>query len=291
MSRFKAGLDAAGRLVAWHNTSAGQAILPQVLGRSFATVLSRSADLPGAGLDKTTLEGAFDQPYEWPHARIAFAAVQSPVPVGYWRSVGHSHQAFFTECFLDEVAHAAKLDPLAVRLSRLSDHPRHARVLQRVAELSHWGQALPPLPDGTPRARGLALHQSFGSVVAQVAEVSVTAQREIRVHRVICVIDCGLAVNPNLIRQQMESAVVFGLSAALYGNIDIRAGQVQQTNFHNYPALRIQDCPVVETEIVSSGDAPQGVGEPGTPPIAPAVANAVYALTGQRLRSLPLRLA
>ncbi len=283
VSRFKAGLDAAGNLTAWHNTSAGQAIVPQVLKRSFG--------LPGAGLDKTAGEGAFDQPYEWPNARIAHVMVDLPVPVGFWRSVGHSHQAFFKECFIDEAAAAAGKDPVAFRAALLARHPRQRRVLERAAERSGWGQALPQMSDGSRRARGVALHQSFGSVVAQVAEVSVTPDKRIRVHRVVCVIDCGLALNPNLIRQQMESGIVFGLSAALYGEIGIASGQVQQSNYHDFPVLRIDACPVIETDIIASKEGPEGVGEPGTPPIAPAVANALFALTGQRLRALPLKLA
>jgi isoquinoline 1-oxidoreductase subunit beta len=283
VSRFKAAFDAAGNLTAWHNTSAGQAIVPQVLKRSFG--------LPGAGPDKTTSEGAFDQPYEWPHARIGHAIVELPLPVGFWRSVGHSHQAFFKEGFIDEAAAAAGKDPVAFRAALLARHPRHLRVLTRVAELSGWDQALSGAADGSKRARGVALHQSFGSVVAQVAEVSVTPDKRIRVHRVVCVIDCGFPVNPNLIRQQMESGIVFGLSAALYGEIGINKGQVQQTNYDNYPVLRIDECPVIETDIIPSREYPEGVGEPGTPPIAPAVANALFALTGQRLRALPLKLA
>jgi isoquinoline 1-oxidoreductase beta subunit len=180
---------------------------------------------------------------------------------------------------------------VAFRAALLARHPRHLAVLQRVAALSGWGQPLAAAADGAKRARGVALHQSFGSVVAQVAEVSLTPERAIRVHRVVCVIDCGLAVNPNLIKQQMESGIVFGLSAALYGDISIAKGQVQQSNFHDYRVLRIDECPAIETEIIASSAHPEGVGEPGTPPIAPAVANALFALTGQRLRALPLKLA
>ena len=283
VSRFKAGLNASGQLVAWHNLSAGQAIVPQVLSRTFG--------LPGAGPDKTTSEGAFDQPYEWPHARIAHEAVNLPLPVGFWRSVGHSHQAFFKECFVDEVAHAAKQDPVKFRAALLQNHPRHLQVLLKAADLAGWGDPLPAGPKGEQRARGVALHQSFGSVVAQVAEVSVGADKTIRVHRVVCVIDCGAAINPNLIAQQMESAVVFGLTAALYGEVTLKDGQVQQSNFHDHPLLRMADCPRVETHIIASAEPPEGVGEPGVPPIAPAVANALFALTGQRLRALPLKLA
>ena len=281
VSRFKAGLDAKGQLSAWHNTSTSQAVVPQVLNRLFG--------LPAAGPDKTTAEGAFDQAYEWPHAKISHCAVDLPVPVGFWRSVGHSHQAFFKESFVDEVAHAAGQDPLAFRLSLLKNHPRHARVLQTVAEKSGWKPAPFKAADGSQRAMGLALHESFGSIVAQVVEVSATAN-QIKVHRVWCVIDCGTAVNPDLIAQQMEGSVAFGLTAALHGRIQLSKGRVQQSNFHDYPLLRMPDMPRVDTFIMPSEATPEGVGEPGTPPVAPALANALFTLTGQRLRSLPLSL-
>jgi isoquinoline 1-oxidoreductase subunit beta len=291
VSRFKAGLDAQGKLTAWHNVSAGQAIVPQALGRLYGLPVN----LASSGPDKTTSEGAYDQPYEWPHARIGHVMVDLPVQVGFWRSVGHSHQAFFKESFVDEAAHAAGANPLAFREALLQKHPRHLKVLQAVAKLAGWGSAAEnanlKAPDGAKMARGIALHHSFGSVVAQVAEVSLTPDKTIRVHRVFCVIDCGTAVNPNLIRQQMEGAVVFGLSAALYGNISIDKGRVQQSNFHDQPVLRMAECPGISTEIMASSEPPEGVGEPGTPPIAPAVANALFALTGQRLRSLPLKMA
>ena len=283
VARFKAGFDAQGRLTAWHNSSAGQAIVPQVLARQFG--------LPGAGPDKTTSEGAFDQPYEFANARVGHKIVDLPVPVGFWRSVGHSHQAFFKEGFIDEVAHAVAQDAVAFRAALLQKHPRHLAVLNRCAQLAGWGTPLAASADGAKRARGVALHQSFGAVVAQIAEVSVDADKRIRVHRVVCVIDCGMAINPNLIRQQMESGIVFGLSAALYGRITIDKGQVRQSNFHDVQALRIDECPLIETDIIASTLHPEGVGEPGTPPIAPAVANALFALTGQRLRELPLALA
>ncbi len=282
VSRFTAGLDDKGHLKAWKNASASQAVLPQILNRLFG--------LPSAGPDKTTAEGAFDQPYEWPNASVTHSAIDLPVPVGFWRSVGHSHQAFFKESFIDEVAHAAKQDPLAFRLSLLQKHPRHARVLQLAADKSGWKTTSYKHADGSLRAMGLALHESFGSIVAQVAEVSVKDGKP-QVHKVWCAIDCGTAVNPDLIAQQMEGAVAFGLSAALYGQINLDKGRVQQSNFHNYPVLRLPQMPVVETFILDSDAHPQGVGEPGTPPIAPAVANALYILSGQRLRSLPLTLA
>jgi isoquinoline 1-oxidoreductase beta subunit len=205
---------------------------------------------------------------------------------------GHSHQAFFKESFVDECAHAAGADPVAFRLALLRKHPRHAAVLQRVAQLSGWGSAPAAAADGARVARGVALHQSFGSIVAQVAEVSLNpdpaAPQPLRVHRVFCVIDCGVAVNPNLIRQQMDSAVVFGLTAALHGGITVEKGRVQQGNFDRLGMLRMADCPAVVSEIMASAEHPEGVGEPGMPPIATAVANAWFALSGQRLRSLPL---
>ncbi len=286
VARLQAGLDAQGQLVAWQQVSAGPTILPQVMQRHFGLPAALVALSP----DKTAQEGAFDQPYEWPAARVAHVAADSPVPVGFWRAVGHSHQAFFKEAFLDEAAHAAGADPLAFRAGLLQQHPRHLAVLQAAARLGGWGTPLPPAADGAPQARGIALHHSFGSVVAQVARVSMGGDGAIRVHHVACAIDCGTAVNPNLIRQQMEGGVQFGLSAALYGGVDIVRGQVQQSNFHDQPQLRLAQAPDVDTVILPSSAAPEGVGEPVMTCIAPAVANALFVLTGQRLRSLPLRL-
>ncbi|MFM0608485.1 molybdopterin-dependent oxidoreductase [Paraburkholderia sediminicola] len=283
VSRLKAGFDKDNKLVAWHATSASQAIVPESLVRYYG--------MPRIPIDKTTCEGAFDQPYEWPTARVAHKIVELPVPVGFWRSVGHSHQAFFTEGFTDELAVAITQDPITFRAALLVQHPRHLAVLRRVAALSDWGHPIARAADGTKRARGVALHEAFGSVVAQVVEVSVGPNKQIRVHRVVCVIDCGLPVNPNLIRQQMESGIVFGLSTALQDEITINGGQVTQKNFVDFPVVRMNDCPVIETDIMPSQMHPQGVGELGVPPVAPAVANAVFALTGQRLRALPLRLA
>jgi isoquinoline 1-oxidoreductase beta subunit len=277
LCRCKAGLDPQGKLVAWTSTSAGS-----------------SMGAPSF-LDSAT-DGASNTAYVFPNARIAHQPVESAVTGGIWRSVAHSQNAFFTESFIDECAAAAGKDPVAFRAELLNSNPRHLRVLRRAAELARWGQpqgaaADGAATDGAKRAQGIAIHRSFGSVVAQVAEVSLTQDKLIRVHRVYCVIDCGVAVNPNLIRQQMEGAIVYGLSAALQGEITIDKGQVQQSNFHDYAPLRIDECPAIEVEIIASDEPPGGVGEPGTPPIAPAVANAVYALTGQRLRSLPLKAA
>jgi isoquinoline 1-oxidoreductase beta subunit len=283
VSRFAAGLDAQGRIAAWRNVSAGQAITPQFL--------PRDVGFPGGGPDKTTSEGAFDPAYEFPAVRVAHEAVELPVPVGYWRSVGHSHQAFFKESFLDECAHAASADPFQYRADLLAKHPRQRAVLELAAAKAGWGTPLADAADGAKKARGIALHESFGSIVAQVAEVSIGSDQRIRVHRVVCAIDCGVPVNPNIIAQQVESAVVYGLTAALYGNIDIERGRVKQGNFHEYQPLRLFECPQVETHVVQSPEAPEGVGEPGLPPIAPAVANAVFVLSGKRLRSLPLKVA
>lgn len=275
VSRFTAGLDGEGRIAAWRNISASQSIVPDFLARTFG--------MPGMGPDKTTSEGAFDQAYAFPHARVAHVVVDLPVPVGFWRAVGHSHQSFFVESFIDECAHAAGRDPLAYRLELLAEHPRERAVLELAAARAGWPQARE-----AGRALGLALHESFGTLVAQVAEVSRTEAGRIRVHRIVCAVDCGIPINPNLIAQQMESAVIYGLSAALGGRIDIENGQVQQGNFDDYPTLSLAECPVIETHLVQSAAPPGGIGEPGLPPVAPAVANAVFALTGTRLRTLPL---
>jgi isoquinoline 1-oxidoreductase subunit beta len=286
LANFEAALDAQGQIKAWVNHAASQHIVPQYM--------PRNAGLPLAGPDKTSIEGAFDQAYEFAHAHVSHTAVNLPVPVGFWRSVGHSHQAFFKESFLDECVHAAtqaghSSDPLAYRLALLKQHPRHAAVLQLAASKAGWGRLSKRAPGSTPTAQGLALHESFGSIVALVAEVSVNAN-QIRVHKVTVAVDCGIGVNPNGLAQQVESSVIFGLSAALYGKIDFKEGQVQQSNFHDYPALRMGDSPAIETHIIPSTRAPSGMGEPALPPVAPAVANALFALTGKRLRALPLSL-
>jgi len=273
-----AALDPRGEPLGLRIASAADAITPRWIERNLPW-LAGPIDLP----DKTTSEGLFDLPYGIANQRMSHAATTSGVPVGYWRSVGHSHNAFFSESFIDELAHAARRDPVAFRLGLLSAMPRHAEVLGVAAREAGWGSAL-----DASRARGVALHESFGSIVAQVAEVSLVAGRP-RVHRVVCAIDCGVAVNPGIVAQQMESAVVFGLTAALHGRIDIEAGAVRQSNFHDYPLLTVAETPHIETHIVASTRAPAGAGEPGTPPIAPAVANAIHALTGKRLRELPLR--
>jgi len=277
LAKFQASLDEKGEVSSLRIKSAGDAITPRWMARA-APHLSGPIDMP----DKTASEGLFDLPYGFASQHMSHVATQSGVPVGFWRSVGHSHNAFFSESFIDELAAATKQDPLAFRLKLLKDAPRYAAVLQLAADKAAWGT---PLPAG--RARGIALHESFGSIVAQVAEVSLT-EGQIRVHRVVCAIDCGTVVNPGTVAQQMESSVVYGLSAALFGKIDIVGGVVQQGNFPTYPMVSLSQAPQVETHIVPSTRHPAGVGEPAVPPLAPAVGNALFALTGKRQRALPL---
>ncbi|MEO8154522.1 MAG: molybdopterin cofactor-binding domain-containing protein [Rhizobacter sp.] len=274
---MQASIDAQGAVSGLAITSAGDMISPRWMERGLPA-LAGPVDLP----DKTASDGLFDLPYAIANQRMAHVATHSGVPVGFWRSVGHSHNAFFSESFIDELAFELKKDPVAFRLSLLADMPRHAAVLKLAASKAGWGQ---PLPVG--RARGVALHESFGSIVAEVVEVSLIDGKP-RVHRVVCAADIGTVVNPGIVAQQMEGAVIFGLSAALHGRIDIVGGVVQQTNFPTYPVLKLADAPRVETYLVPSTNPPGGVGEPGTPPIAPAVANALFVLTGKRLRALPL---
>ncbi|MEP7297377.1 MAG: molybdopterin cofactor-binding domain-containing protein [Burkholderiales bacterium] len=275
---MQASLDVQGLPTSLAITSAGDAITPRWMARAIP-LLAGPVDTP----DKTASEGLFDLPYGVPNQRIAHVATRSGVPVGFWRSVGHSHNAFFSESFIDELAFEAKQDPVAFRLGLLKEAPRHAAVLRLASDKAGWGS---PLAAG--RARGVALHESFGSIVAQVVEVSVNAGKP-RVHRVVCAADVGIVVNPGIVAQQMESAVIFGLSAALFGRIDIEGSVVKQSNFPDYPVLKLADTPRIETHLIASGRHPGGVGEPGTPPIAPALANALFVLTGRRLRSLPLQ--
>jgi isoquinoline 1-oxidoreductase beta subunit len=205
------------------------------------------------------------------------------VPVGFWRSVGSSQNAYVTECFLDELAAAAGKDPYEFRRVLLTKHPRHLGVLELAAQKAGWGSSLP-----AGRTRGIAVAEAFGSYCAQVAEVSLESN-QVRVHRVVCAIDCGMVVNPDTVVAQMESGIVYGLTAALKGEITLKDGRVEQGNFNDYPLLRLDEMPEIEVHIVKSSEHPGGVGEPGTPPIAPAVANAVFAATGKPVRKLPIR--
>lgn len=278
LHRVQIGVDEKGMPSAWQHAVVGQSIL---VGTPMEPMMVKD------GIDATSVEGVADSPYLKGIAahRVDMHSPKTGIPVLWWRSVGHSHTAFVMEGLIDELALAAKQDPVAYRRALLKDHPRHLGALNLAAEKAGWGT---PLAAG--RARGIALHESFGSIVAQVAEVSVQ-DGQIRVHRVTCAVDCGIAVNPAGIAAQLESGVAFGLSAALHSRLDFQEGRVQQSNFHDYVVLRLGEMPQVDVHIVPSTEKPGGVGEPGTPPVAPAVANALAALTGQRLRELPLRLA
>jgi len=272
-SAISAGLDYTGWPTAWMHTIVGQSIAE---GTPFAAAMVKN------GVDRTSVEGASDLAYEVPNVTVDLHSPASPVPVLWWRSVGHTHTGFVVESFIDELARAAGQDPYAFRRGLLAEHPRHLGVLDLAAQKAGWGSPLPP-----GRARGMAVHASFGSWCAQIAEVSIEGNA-IRVHRVVCAVDCGRAINPETIRAQMEGGVVFGLSAALYGQITLKQGRVQQNNFHDYPVLRMSSMPVIEVHIVPSTAPPSGIGEPGTPLMAAALGNALFSLTGQRVRSLPL---
>ena len=276
LHRVRVALGDDGLPAAWDHAMVGQSIMT---GTPFEASFAKT------GVDPSSVEGVADSPYLKAIAnhRVQLHDYRAPVPVLWWRSVGHSHTAFVMESMIDELARASGVDPVAYRRRLLADQPRHLGVLNLAAEKAGWGS---PPPVG--RARGVAVHECFGSYVAQVAEVSL-ANGRIRVHRVVCAIDCGIAVNPATIEAQMESGIAFGLGAALESAITFADGRVQQSNFDDYRVLRLPAMPQVEVHIVPSRERPGGVGEPGTPPIAPAVANAVAALTGQRLRELPLR--
>lgn len=277
VARLRATVDSQGELASLRIKSAGDAISPRWMARALPA-LAGPVDTP----DKTTAEGLFDLPYGIAHQHMEHVATRMGVPVGFWRSVGHSHNAFFSEGFIDELAEMLKQDTVVLRRTLLAKAPRHLAVLNLAADKAGWGKSLP-----TGRARGVALHESFGSIVAEVAEVSLS-NGKLRVHRVVCAADCGTVVNPAIVAQQMESSVIYALTAALHGRVDIHSGVVQQTNFPNYPMVKLAESPRVETYLVASERSPGGVGEPGVPPLAPAVANALYTLTGKRQRALPL---
>ena len=278
VERIKVGLGEDGYPVAWHQVMVGQSIMS---GTFMEAMMVKN------GIDETSTEGVANSPYvlDTPAHRVDLHSPVTGIPVLWWRSVGHSVNGFVMEGFIDELAHAAGQDPLEYRRHLLQKHPRQLAALNLAAEKFGWGT-----PPAQGRGHGIAVHESFGSFVAQIAEVSVE-DGAIRVHRVVCAIDCGLAVNPEGVAAQMESGIVFGLGAALHSTLTLKDGGVQESNYHDYRVLRLDEMPKVEVHIVPSTERMGGVGEPGTPPIAPAVANAVFALTGQRLRELPLRLA
>jgi len=279
LHRIEAGLDSQGRPVAWRHSIVGQSILT---GTPFEQFMVKN------GIDATSVEGVVDSPYleEIRDRRIVVHSPRLPVPVLWWRSVGNTHTAFAMESAIDELAWAAGRDPLEFRSMLLADKPRHLRALKAAAKKAGWGT-----PASKDRARGLAVHESFGSIIAQVAEVSVDKDKEIHVHKVSCAVDCGTAINPLGIEAQVQGAMAFGLAAVLHSEVTLKAGRVEQSNFHDYLVLRMPEMPEVSVQVLESDAKMGGIGEPATAPISAAVANAVYALTRQRLRSLPLRLA
>ena len=273
LHRLEAALDNNGQLVGWQHRIVGQSI---IAGTAFAAVMVKD------GIDGTSVEGAANLPYAVPNMSVELNTTETGVPVLWWRVVGSSHTAYATEAFIDEIAHAAGKDPFAFRQAMLEHHPRHKAVLELAAKAAGWGS---PLPKG--KGRGIAVAEAFGTYVAQVAEVTVAPNGKVKVDRIVCAVDCGTPINPDVITAQMEGGIGFGLGAALYGAITLKDGQVEQTNFDAYQVLRIDEMPKVEVHIVPSPEAPTGVGEPGVAPVGPAVANAVFAATGKRLRVLP----
>lgn len=272
--RVAAGLDAGGKIVGWDHNIVGQSI---IAGTPFEPFMVKD------GVDATSVEGIADTPYDIPGMRATLHSTKDGIPSLWWRSVGHTHTAFVMETMMDELAKAAGQDPVEFRRGYLAKHPRVLKVLNLAAEKSGWG--------GKPAkgvGRGIAVHESFGSVCAHVVDVSID-KGQIKVLRVVSVIDCGLVVNPLTVTAQVESATAYGLTAALYGQVTLKDGVVEQSNFHDYPILRMNEMPKMEVHFVEGGTAPTGVGEPGTPPVAPAVANAVFALTGKRLREMPFK--
>ncbi|HEX2112999.1 MAG TPA: xanthine dehydrogenase family protein molybdopterin-binding subunit [Alphaproteobacteria bacterium] len=271
--KVSVGLDGRGNIAGWHHRIVGQSIL---VGTPFESMLVKN------GVDATSVEGVSDTLYAIAPFRTEVTNAKVGVPVLWWRSVGHTHTAYVMETMIDEIAAASGKDPVALRRELLRDHPRHLAVLNLAADRAGWGA---PLPSG--RFRGVALHESFATRVAQVAEISLDGSGGFKVERVVCAVDCGLAINPDVVRAQMEGGIAFGLSAAMAEAITLDSGRVEQSNYDSYTPLRIEQMPKVEVHIVPSTEPPTGVGEPGVPPIAPAVANAIAAATGQRIRSLP----
>lgn len=274
MTRVRAALDDQGNPAAWQQSVVSQPVIKASPFAKFA--------IKADGVDPSTVEGAANMPYAIANLSVDINDGNPTVPIQWWRSVGHSHNAFVVESVLDELAALGDQDPLELRRRLLAGKPRDLAVLNAAARMANWGAKLP-----AGRARGIALHESFGSIAAQVAEVSVI-DAQVRVHRVWCAIDCGFAVNPSGVVAQMESGIIYGLSAALSGEITLENGQPVQGNFDTYPILRIGETPKIEVQIVPSEGPMGGAGEPGTPPIAPAVCNAIFAATGQRIRRLPI---
>jgi isoquinoline 1-oxidoreductase beta subunit len=271
--RMSAGLDEKGMPVAWNHRFAGSSILARWLPPAFNN-----------GLDPDTTDGAIDLVYALPNLHVEYLRVEPPgIPTAFWRSVGPSHNVFVTESFMDELAAAAERDAVAYRRALLDKAPRAKAVLELAAEKAGWGQ---PLPKGV--GRGVSVQFVFGTYMAQVAEVEVSREGAVRVRRVVCAVDCGIVVNPDTVQAQIQSAIIFGVTAALYGEITLKDGRVEQTNFDTYQILRMNEAPAIEVHIVQSLEPPGGMGEAGTSAIVPAVTNAIFAATGRRLRKLPI---
>jgi isoquinoline 1-oxidoreductase beta subunit len=270
--RVSAGLDADGQPVAWSHRITGSSIL-----KRWAPPLYNN------GLDPETVDGAVQPPYALPNILIDYVNHEPPIPTAFWRGVGPTHNVFVVESFIDELAVAAKQDPVAYRSALLEKNPRAKAVLQLAAEKAGWSQALPP-----GRGRGVSLQFAFGTYMAQVAEVEVAKDGSVTVKRVVCAVDAGVIVNPNTVQAQIESGVIFGISGVLYGQATLKDGRIEQANFHDVRVLRINEAPLIETHIVRSTEAPGGMGEAGTSALAPAVTNAIHAATGKRLRRLPV---
>jgi isoquinoline 1-oxidoreductase beta subunit len=259
--------------VAWNNRFAGSSIIARWLPPGFNN-----------GLDSDTTEGAIDLVYALPNMHVEYVRVEPPgIPTAFWRSVGPSHNVFVTESFMDELAAAAKQDAVAYRVALLDKAPRAKAVLELAAEKAGWGQ---PLPEGV--GRGVSLQFVFATYLAQVAEVEVSKDGTVRVRRVVCAVDCGTVINADTVRAQIQSAIIFGITAALYGQITLKDGRVEQTNFDTYQMLRMNEAPAIEVYIIQSSEPPGGMGEAGTSAIVPAVTNAIFAATGKRLRKLPI---
>ncbi|GAB4062958.1 xanthine dehydrogenase family protein molybdopterin-binding subunit [Uliginosibacterium sediminicola] len=278
--RIEAALDAQGNATAWRHRLVGQSILS---GSPFAGMVQN-------GIDPVSVEGAANLPYAIPAKLVDLhTPTDIAVPSHWWRSVGSTHTAYSTETFIDELAKQAGKDPVAYRLDLLKNQPRHSAVLKLAAEKAGWGTPLKPGKKGERRARGVAVHESFGSYVAEVAEITLQRDGSIRVDRVVCGVDCGVPINPDVIRAQVEGSIGYALSAALHGAITLKEGVVEQSNFHDYAPIRINEMPKVEVHIIASPEKPTGIGEPAVPPLAPAVANAIAAASGKRLRDLPFK--
>jgi len=271
--RMAAGLDAQGLPVAWSHRICGSSIIARWAPPVFKN-----------GYDPDTIDGALELPYSFPNVRLEYVQNEPKgIQTAFWRSVGPSQNIFVVESFIDELAAAAKKDPVEYRRALLDKSPRAKAVLDLAAEKSGWGQ---PLPKGS--GRGVSVQNVFGSYMAQVAEVAVSKDGDVAVKRITCAVDCGIGINPNTIEAQAQSAILYGLTAALYGEITLKDGRVEQSNFDNYRALRINEIPAIDIHIIDSGEAPGGMGEPGTCAVPPAITNAIFAATGVRLRKLPI---